>query len=88
MTRLRLIFILALVGLISSAYAVATPKSPISGVEERPPILISEILAGIEGNNNCEFVEIYSASDNVINLQDWSLWYQLASNVEQIPIYI
>jgi DNA/RNA endonuclease YhcR with UshA esterase domain len=88
MTRLRRIVILALAGLIFSACATATTMTPTSGVVEGSPILISEILVGIEGNNNYEFIEIYNASDSVINLQDWSLWYQLASNVEKLPIYV
>jgi len=44
-------------------------------------ILISEVLTGLEGNNNYEFIELYNTgSDQPMDLKGWSLWYKLSSN--------
>ena len=51
-------------------------------------ILISEILPGIHGvDNNLEFVELYNAGPNAVDLNGWSLWYRLADNKEETLLY-
>ncbi|MBE0688134.1 MAG: hypothetical protein IH585_19225 [Anaerolineaceae bacterium] len=39
-------------------------------------LVISEILAGVEGNNNLDFIELYNPTQEMENLQGYSLWYQ------------
>ncbi len=47
-------------------------------------ILISEVLPGIHGvDNNLEFIELYNAGPNVVDLRGWSLWYRLADNKDE-----
>ncbi len=46
-------------------------------------IVISELLPGVPGNNNKEFVELYNAGTEPVNLRGWSLWYKLADNQEE-----
>jgi predicted extracellular nuclease len=58
-------------------------------LESHPPrVLISEVLAGIEGNNNYEFIELYNTGGTPIDLQDWSLWYQLPTNQEAQRMFV
>ncbi len=46
-------------------------------------IVISELLPGVPGNNNREFIELYNAGTEPVNLRGWSLWYKLADNQEE-----
>ncbi len=39
--------------------------------------VFSEVLAGVQGNNNHEFIELYNPTDRPVDLQGWSVWYQL-----------
>jgi DNA/RNA endonuclease YhcR with UshA esterase domain len=44
-----------------------------------PAVLISEVLTGIEGNNNVEFIELTNTGTEApFDLKGWSLWYKLA----------
>ncbi len=51
------------------------------------PVLISEILAGVQGNNNYEFIELYNRSAAIVDLQGWALWYRLPSSAEDLIVY-
>lgn len=52
------------------------------GVDSSPGrgLLISEILPGIPGNNNHEFIELYNPGREPITLRNWTLNYQLGSD--------
>jgi predicted extracellular nuclease len=51
-------------------------------------ILISEMLPGISGvNNNLEFVELYNAGTQMVDLNGWSLWYRVADGKEEELVY-
>jgi predicted extracellular nuclease len=39
--------------------------------------VISEIMAGVTGNNNYDFIELYNPTWEIIDLKGYSLWYQL-----------
>jgi predicted extracellular nuclease len=56
-------------------------------VAAEPWILISEVMAGVQGNNNFEFIELYNSGDAMVDLRGWSLWYRLASSEEDLPVY-
>ena len=47
-------------------------------------ILFSEFLPGIPGvNNNLEFIELYNAGVQAVDLNGWSLWYRLDDKKEE-----
>ncbi|MFN2189118.1 MAG: lamin tail domain-containing protein, partial [Candidatus Promineifilaceae bacterium] len=46
-------------------------------------VFISELLPGVPGGNNREFIELYNAGDIPVDLQGWSLWYSLGSGQEE-----
>jgi predicted extracellular nuclease len=50
-------------------------------------IFISEVLPGIPGNNNEEFIELYNAGDTAVDLSGWSLWYLLGTGQEEQQVY-
>ncbi len=51
-------------------------------------VLISEVLTGVAGNNNYEFIELYNRGDSEpIDLKGWALWYRLADGQEEILVH-
>lgn len=50
-------------------------------------VFISEVLPGVPGNNNQEFVELYNAGGKVVDLEGWSLWYLLGLGQEEQLVY-
>lgn len=44
-------------------------------------VVISEVLVGVPGGNNHEFIELYNGGETAVSLAGWSLWY--ASKVDQ-----
>ncbi len=70
------------------------PKTPVPTPVTPTPIpdwgaspLISAMQAGIKGNNNAEFIELYNPTDQPVDLQGWSLWYQLKDDSEAQLVY-
>ena len=86
---LALLFSLLLVSCIPSpptepAEPTATPSpesSPAGGA------LISELLLSTPENNNREFIELYNAGGEELDLKGWSLWYRLAEGQEEKLVY-
>jgi len=68
--------------------ATATTE-PLAGlpVIDVPNVLISEVLGGIKGNNNYEFIELYNPGAMPVDLDGWSLSYRLNSSEEDLPVY-
>ena len=72
-----------------------SPPAPTSEPAPTPPeatapggILISEVLPGIHGvDNNLEFIELYNAGLDAVDLSGWSLWYRLADNKEEALLH-
>ncbi len=50
-------------------------------------VFISEVLPGIPGNNNQEFIELYNAGGALVDLEGWSLWYSLGSGQEEVQVF-
>jgi hypothetical protein len=51
-------------------------------------LLISELLPGILGvNNNLEFVELYNAGIEPLDLDGWSVWYRADDEREETLLY-
>ena len=72
--------------------ASATPTALPTLTETPAPtpskVLISEVLAGAQGNNNYDFIELYNPGTQVpYNLKGATLWYQLADGKEEIQVY-
>lgn len=56
-----------------------TPTIPVaaeSSTLAESGVLISELLLGVVGGNNTEFIELYNAGDMPVDLNGWSLWYR------------
>ena len=43
-------------------------------------IFISEVLLGVPGGNQDEFIELYNAGSDPVDLQGYSLWYRLRAD--------
>lgn len=50
-------------------------------------LVISEIMAGATGNNNLDFIELYNPTPEMVNLQGYSLWYQLKKDQDDVLIF-
>lgn len=53
----------------------ASPTVPASDLG--PNLLISEVMAGVDGNNLFDFVELYNPTASIIDLKGYSLWHVL-----------
>jgi len=50
-------------------------------------ILISEVLTEVEGNKQADFIELFNAGTEIADLKDYSLWYQLTDDGEEVLLY-
>lgn len=50
-------------------------------------LVISEVLAGVTGNNNYDYIEIYNPTMQITDLQGYSLWYQLSAAEPDVLIF-
>jgi uncharacterized repeat protein (TIGR01451 family) len=51
------------------------------------PVVISEVLGGIQGNNNHEFIELYNRSVSAVDLRGWTIWYRLPTGQEDLLVF-
>jgi uncharacterized repeat protein (TIGR01451 family) len=100
-SKKRLLVVLSAVVLIlTGCNSVATPTdTPAPPTEPPPPItptpastqeglLFSEVLPGIHGvDNNLEFIELYNAGTEAMDLQSWTLWYRLADDKDEQLVF-
>ncbi len=59
---------------------------PVLG-EQLERVIINQILTGVEGNNQADFIELYNAGTRIADLKGYSLWYQLNESTDEILIY-
>ncbi len=92
--KLPLLLALLLAACTTSPTATPAPATPAAQpAEATPPAnwadhpVISEILAGVKGNNNAEYIELYNPTDQPLDLQGWSVWYQLNASSEPALVY-
>ena len=92
MTKQHLLFPLLAISLILAACsnpsvpdatqgAVPTVlvPSPTEALPVDPAVIISEVLTGMDGNNNFEFIELSNPGvGKPFDLKGWSLWFKLA----------
>lgn len=50
-------------------------------------LLISEVLAGVEGNNLHDFIELFNPTIEIIDLKGYALWYQLKDEDEPTLVH-
>ena len=50
-------------------------------------VLISEVLTGVPGGNNQEFIELYNAGSEAVDLDGWSLWYLLGEGQTEALVF-
>ena len=79
---------------------VVTPAPPVTVVPpvtteasvsfERSPgrVVISECIPGAPGNNNFEFIELYNAGTEPVDMRGWSLWYRMADTQEEKRLFL
>jgi predicted extracellular nuclease len=79
------IFSITLIG-CSPAQPEASPTVPLTDLG--PGLLISEVMAGIDGNNLFDFVELYNPTAGIIDLKGYSLWYVLNSDDEPELLHV
>jgi len=70
-----------------AATPTPTPAEPAAVPASEGGILFSELLPGVPGNNNLEFIELYNAGPRPVDLNGWSLWYLLGSGQDEKLIY-
>ncbi len=83
---IRFLIGLILLGLLAGC-SVSSFEPPTLEPPSTCPILISEVMAGKQGNNNYEFIELYNPGDDLIDLQGWSLWYRLATSEDDLLVF-
>jgi hypothetical protein len=73
--------------------SVSEESEPPTATDESIPqtgesaLLISEVLTGVEGNNNIEFIELTNTGTEApFDLKGWSLWYKLADGQDEILV--
>ncbi len=66
------------------------PPTATTETEDTPPdsaipsdILISEVLLGVPGNNQQEFIELYNTREEALNLEGWTLIYRLKDDQDE-----
>ncbi|MEJ2010680.1 MAG: lamin tail domain-containing protein [Anaerolineales bacterium] len=88
-THLRyttLVALLLLAGLFLLPSCQPAPETP--APPSQPEALISEVLAGVEGDNLYEYIELYNPGSERQDIYGWSLEYQLNAGGETIPLYV
>ncbi|MFZ0545359.1 MAG: lamin tail domain-containing protein [Candidatus Promineifilaceae bacterium] len=65
---------------------------PTEVVNEAPEVMgegvfISELLTGVPGGNNQEFIELYNAGSEAVDLDGWSLWYLLGEGQTETVVF-
>lgn len=73
---------------VTPAQDLPTPQDEDTGISSTSGrVVISELIPGIQGDNNYEFIELYNAGTQPVNLLQWSLWYRMADPQEEKLVY-
>ena len=70
----------------------ATPVPEVTSTQAVPAdtparVLFSEMIPGIPGDNNFEFIELYNAGTETLDLRGWSIWYRMNEPQEETRLY-
>ncbi|MGC9348675.1 MAG: endonuclease/exonuclease/phosphatase family protein [Anaerolineae bacterium] len=66
---------------------VLSTPTPTVVVGHPGQLLFSEFTPGVPGNNNFEFIELYNAGREVVDLRGWSIWYQMTETQDPRRVY-
>ncbi len=68
------------------AAPAATPTaSPVAAAPGK--VVFSEVLTGVPGDNTYEFIELYNAGTEPVNLQGWTLAYRMMDTKDEAQVY-
>ena len=68
--------------------STSQPEVPAPSTPATAGLLIGEVLPGIHGvNNQMEFVELYNPGVEPVDLEGWSLWYQLDDGKDEELVF-
>lgn len=68
--------------------SVDVPAPTETAFVSSPSVLISEVLAGAQGNNNFDFIELHNPGTAApFDLKGAALWYQLADGNDETLVY-
>jgi len=84
MMRLKAIAISVILITVITGACGGTPTEQVAPTP--PSLVISEVLAGVDGNNGYDFIELYNAGETPADLEGYSLWYQLSDDTEEMLI--
>jgi predicted extracellular nuclease len=82
--HLPLITILLMLLVSSCRQAEGTQAAPLVLPDSPAKMVISRVQAGVEGNNQADFIELYNAGTEIADLKGYSLWYQLNDSSPQV----
>ena len=51
-------------------------------------LVISEIMAGVDGNNLYDFIELYNPTPEIVDLRGFALWYLLKEGDEETLVHV
>ncbi|MCJ7736573.1 MAG: lamin tail domain-containing protein, partial [Anaerolineae bacterium] len=74
----------------TTAPATSVPEAtPTQAVPANTPAraLFSEMIPGIPGDNNFEFIELYNAGTETLDLRGWTLWYRMSDTQEETRLH-
>jgi len=91
-TKKSFVYLCVLCGLFFTACAAptstATPDTPTPDTISTSPVLIAEVLGGIPGNNNYDYIELTNPNDAApFDLHGLTLWHQLSDGGDIESIY-
>jgi predicted extracellular nuclease len=66
---------------------IATPASSEEPGLQTEGVFFSELLPGVPGGNSQEFIELYNAGSEPVDLMGWSVFYLLDDGQEQELVY-
>ena len=86
---LILFLLVLLAGCVSSGPPdVGTPELTPEPAGFANHLVFSEVMAGIEGNNLFDFIELYNPTDSIIDLKGYALWYLLNDDEEETLVHM
>ncbi len=65
----------------------ATPTTSVEPGVQSEGIFFSELLPGVPGGNSQEFIELYNAGAEPVDLMGWSIFYLLDDGQDEVLLY-